>query len=59
VVRADSLGEAARSLRVCHSTVQDRLLHAETLLGWNTRDRAGQRRLPLALALRRAMRTPI
>ncbi|MBT0769545.1 helix-turn-helix domain-containing protein [Kineosporia sp. J2-2] len=57
VNQAVSLRDAARALGVHHSTLQDRLRHAETLLGWNTRDRTGQTRLALAIALLRLHRT--
>jgi DNA-binding PucR family transcriptional regulator len=40
-------------LRVHHSTLQDRITHAEHLLGWTVREPAGRLRLQLALALRR------
>ncbi|MFC7573266.1 helix-turn-helix domain-containing protein [Klenkia terrae] len=38
------------------ATLQDRLQHAEQLLGWDLRDPAGRLRLQLALHLRRAAR---
>ncbi|RBY84690.1 helix-turn-helix domain-containing protein [Blastococcus sp. TF02A-26] len=56
VVRADSLRGAARVLRVHHSTLQDRLASAESMLGWDLRCAEGRLRLHLALALRRAAR---
>jgi hypothetical protein len=56
VATATSLREAARSLHVHHSTLQDRLTHAEALLGWDLRGRPGLIRLHLALALHRALR---
>ncbi len=58
VAGASSLRDAARVLRVHHSTLQDRLIHAESHLGWNVHDRPGQLRLQLALVLRRALRAP-
>ena len=51
-----SLREAARALQVHHSTMQDRLAHAEALLGWKVRTQPGRLRLELALVLRRALR---
>lgn len=54
VAAATSLRDAARALHVHHSTLQDRLLHAETALGWGVREPAGRLRLQLALVLRRA-----
>lgn len=58
VAGATSLRDAARSLRLHHSTLQDRLTHAQALLGWDIRQPQGQLRLQLALALRRALRNP-
>jgi hypothetical protein len=51
-----SLRTAAATLTLHHSTLQDRLAHAERLLGWNVRDAHGKLRLQLALALRRLHR---
>ncbi|MEV4706644.1 helix-turn-helix domain-containing protein [Actinoplanes sp. NPDC049316] len=53
-----SLRAAATALRVHHSTLQDRVAHAEHLLGWTVRDPHGRLRLQLALALRRLHRHP-
>jgi hypothetical protein len=53
-----SLRAAATALRVHHSTLQDRITHAEHLLGWNVREPQGRLRLQLALALRRLHRHP-
>jgi len=53
VSAASSLRGAAAVLRVHHSTLQDRITHAEHLLGWTVREPAGRLRLQLALALRR------
>jgi hypothetical protein len=53
-----SLRAAATALRVHHSTLQDRISHAEQLLGWNVREPQGRLRLQLALALRRLHRHP-
>jgi PucR C-terminal helix-turn-helix domain len=53
-----SLRAAAAALRVHHSTLQDRIGHAEHLLGWNVREPQGRLRLQLALALRRLHRNP-
>ena len=55
---APSLRAAATDLVVHHSTLHDRLTHAERLLGWNVRDPAGRLRLQLAFALRRLHRHP-
>jgi hypothetical protein len=51
-----SLRAAATALHVHHSTLQERLAHAEQLLGWPVRDPHGRLRLQLALALRRLHR---
>lgn len=53
---ASSVRDASRALGVHHSTVQDRLGHAEAHLGWSIRDQAGRLRLQLALVLRRSLR---
>jgi len=53
-----SLRAAATALRLHHSTLQDRITHAEQLLGWNVREPRGRLRLQLALALRRLHRHP-
>ena len=53
---AISLRAAAVTLRVHHSTVQDRIAQAEHLLGWSIREPRGRLRLQLALALRRLAR---
>jgi len=58
VVLAPSVRTAARQLQVHHSTLQDRIAHAEQLLGWNVREPQGRLRLQLALALRRLHRHP-
>jgi PucR-like helix-turn-helix protein len=55
---SSSLRAAATALRVHHSTLQDRITHAEHLLGWNVREPQGRLRLQLALALRRLQRHP-
>lgn len=52
-----SLRAAATALTVHHSTLQDRLVHAEHLLGWSVHDPQGRLRLQLALALRRLHRS--
>jgi hypothetical protein len=57
VAGASSLRDAARALRLHHSTLQDRLVQAESLLGWSVRAPQGLLRLQLALALRRSLRT--
>jgi hypothetical protein len=53
VASSPSLRAAAAALTVHHSTLQDRLAHAEHLLGWSVHDPHGRLRLQLALALRR------
>jgi len=58
VTATASLRAAAAALRVHHSTLQDRIGHAERLLGWNIRQPQGSHRLYLALALRRLRRHP-
>ncbi|WP_432090341.1 helix-turn-helix domain-containing protein [Streptomyces sp. NRRL F-5630] len=52
-----SLRTAAATLNVHHSTLQERLAHAERHLGWNVREPAGRLRLQLALALDRLHRS--
>lgn len=56
VVTAPSLRTAAAELNLHHSSLQDRLGHAEALLGWGVRDPQGRLRLQLALTVRRLMR---
>jgi hypothetical protein len=51
-----SLRAAASEINVHHSTLQDRLAHAEHLLGWPVRTPQGRLRLQLALAMRRLAR---
>ncbi|HEY2057635.1 MAG TPA: helix-turn-helix domain-containing protein [Amycolatopsis sp.] len=58
VARAASLRAAAAALTLHHSTLQERLTHAEHLLGWSVRTPHGRLRLQLALALRRLHRNP-
>jgi hypothetical protein len=53
-----SLRAAATALRVHHSTLQDRIVHAERLLGWPVREPRGQFRLHLALVLHRLRHHP-
>ncbi|MBV9792553.1 MAG: helix-turn-helix domain-containing protein [Actinobacteria bacterium] len=53
-----SLRAAASALRLHHSSLQDRITHAERLLAWPIRDPHGHHRLYLALALRRLRRHP-
>jgi DNA-binding PucR family transcriptional regulator len=47
-----SLRAAATVLRVHHSTLQDRIVHFEHLVGWSVRSPSGKLRLEVALALR-------
>ncbi|GGR84437.1 hypothetical protein GCM10010269_24530 [Streptomyces humidus] len=52
-----SLRAAAAEANVHHSTLQDRLAHAEHLLGWPVRTPQGRLRLHLALTMRRLTRS--
>ncbi|MEU1182452.1 helix-turn-helix domain-containing protein [Streptomyces sp. NPDC005820] len=56
VVATASLRAAAAEANVHHSTLQDRLTHAEHLLGWPVRTPQGRLRLHLALTTRRLAR---
>ena len=56
VATSASLRAAATVLTVHHSTLQNRLAHAETLLGWSVHEPSGRLRLQLALVLRRLHR---
>ncbi|MET7738402.1 helix-turn-helix domain-containing protein [Streptomyces sp. NPDC005402] len=56
VVSTASLRAAAAEISVHHSTLQDRLSHAEHLLGWPLRSPQGRLRLQLALAMRHLVR---
>ncbi|WP_328603072.1 helix-turn-helix domain-containing protein [Amycolatopsis sp. NBC_00345] len=58
VAGAASLRAAATALTLHHSTLQERLTHAEHLLGWPVRTPPGRLRLQLALALWRLHRNP-
>ncbi|MEY9996462.1 hypothetical protein ABIE67_008494 [Streptomyces sp. V4I8] len=51
-----SLRAAAAEINVHHSTLQQRLAHAEHLLGWPLRTPQGRFRLGLALAMRHLVR---
>ncbi|MEU3984243.1 helix-turn-helix domain-containing protein [Streptomyces sp. NPDC026672] len=51
-----SLRAAAAEVTVHHSTLQDRLAHAEHLLGWSVRTPQGRFRLQLALTMRQLTR---
>jgi hypothetical protein len=57
VASTTSLRAAAAEINVHHSTLQDRLAHAEHLLGWPVRTPRGRFRLQLALTLRHLART--
>ncbi|MFF6880941.1 helix-turn-helix domain-containing protein [Streptomyces sp. NPDC012474] len=56
VASTGSLRAAAAGINVHHSTLQDRLTHAEHLLGWPLRTPQGRLRLHLALTMRRLTR---
>lgn len=56
VTATASLRAAAAEANVHHSTLQDRLTHAEHLLGWPVRTPQGRLRLHLALTMRRLTR---
>ncbi|WP_020117012.1 helix-turn-helix domain-containing protein [Streptomyces canus] len=56
VVSTVSLRAAAAEINVHHSTLQDRLSHAEHLLGWPLRTPQGRLRLQLALVMRNLAR---
>ncbi|GII56785.1 hypothetical protein Pth03_51740 [Planotetraspora thailandica] len=56
VAFSPSLRAAATALHVHHSTLQDRLVHAEQVLGWSVHEPQGRLRLQLALVMRRAHR---
>lgn len=57
VVSAPSLRAAATELTVHHSTLQERLIQAEHILGWDVHSPQGRLRLQLALAVRKLRRT--
>ncbi|MDX3618271.1 helix-turn-helix domain-containing protein [Streptomyces europaeiscabiei] len=56
VATTASLRAAATGVNVHHSTLQDRLAHAEALLGWPVRTPQGRLRLHLALTMRHLAR---
>ncbi|MDX2809012.1 helix-turn-helix domain-containing protein, partial [Streptomyces scabiei] len=56
VATTASLRAAAGGVNVHHSTLQDRLTHAEAVLGWPVRTPRGRLRLQLALTLRHLAR---
>jgi hypothetical protein len=56
VAATASLRAAAAEVNVHHSTLQDRLTHAEHLLGWPLRTPQGRLRLHLALTMRHLAR---
>ncbi|WP_425588561.1 PucR family transcriptional regulator [Streptomyces venetus] len=56
VASTGSLRAAAAGISIHHSTLQDRLAHAEHLLGWSVRTPQGRLRLQLALAMRHLAR---
>ncbi|HEV2638616.1 MAG TPA: helix-turn-helix domain-containing protein [Actinocrinis sp.] len=49
----DSVRKAAAELHIHHSTLQARLVHANTVLGYEAQSTTGRARLSLALAPRR------
>ncbi|MER5793954.1 helix-turn-helix domain-containing protein [Streptomyces sp. NPDC001980] len=55
VASTASLRAAAADVNVHHSTLQDRLTHAEHLLGWSVRSPQGRFRLHLALTMHHLM----
>ncbi|MFF4117165.1 helix-turn-helix domain-containing protein [Streptomyces sp. NPDC001714] len=55
VASTASLRAAAADINVHHSTLQDRLTHAEHLLGWPVRTPQGRFRLQLALTMHHLM----
>ncbi|MFF7474743.1 helix-turn-helix domain-containing protein [Streptomyces sp. NPDC008092] len=55
VASTASLRAAAADINVHHSTLQDRLTHAEHLLGWSVRTPQGRFRLQLALTMHHLM----
>ncbi|MFD3504019.1 helix-turn-helix domain-containing protein [Streptomyces sp. NPDC058676] len=57
VAATASLRAAAAEINVHHSTLQDRLTHAEHLLGWPLRTPQGRLRLQLALTMRHLARS--
>ncbi|WP_030041692.1 helix-turn-helix domain-containing protein, partial [Streptomyces resistomycificus] len=57
VASTASLRAAATESNVHHSTLQDRLTHAEHLLGWPLRTPQGRLRLHLALTMRHLSRS--
>lgn len=57
VAEQPSLRAAATFLHVHHSTLQERIAHADRMLGWSIGDAAGRLRLQVALLLRRLHRT--
>ncbi|MEU9916799.1 helix-turn-helix domain-containing protein [Streptomyces sp. NPDC051001] len=57
VASTASLRAAATEINVHHSTLQDRLVHAEHLLGWPVRTPQGRFRLQLALTMRHLARS--
>ncbi|MFI6544540.1 helix-turn-helix domain-containing protein [Streptomyces prunicolor] len=57
VANTTSLRAAAMEINVHHSTLQDRLTHAESLLGWPVRTPQGRLRLQLALTMRHLARS--
>ncbi|MCX4817020.1 helix-turn-helix domain-containing protein [Streptomyces sp. NBC_01239] len=56
VATTSSIRAAATEINVHHSTLQDRLTHAESLLGWPVRTPQGRLRLQLALTMRHLAR---
>ena len=57
IATTPSLRAAATALTVHHSTLQERVSHAEHLLGWSVHDPQGRLRLQISLVLRRLHRS--
>jgi DNA-binding PucR family transcriptional regulator len=57
VSSSPSLRAAATELKVHHSTLQERLVQTEHILGWDVHSPQGRLRLQLALAIRRLRQT--
>lgn len=58
-VEQPSVRTAATQLRLHHSTLQDRLVQAQRMLGWDIYVPSGRLRVHLAIVLRRLHRVPL